>query len=288
MTHDPASARAVWRRLEPIHAVTYFAPAALGALSDAGYRGFWMGYFAGRAAPLGAVGPDVVDALFYNFAPARVARALPDAWSFASPEVALAVRLDGARAALAAAWDASADDHQVAEAADLARRAAQHAPVGGRALFAANRGLDWPTDPVGALWHASTLLREHRGDGHVALLTATGLTGRESNVFQAAAGNVPRALIERARDYDATEWDAVVGALADRGLLTAGGELTDDGRAAHADLERRTDELATSAYAGLSDDDLPRLIELLTPLARSVVGAGYLPPATPMGPTLED
>ena len=69
--------REAWRLLEPIHAVVYFSPEPLGALRAAGYRGYWMGYFAGRAAPLGAVGPDVVHALFYNFSRERVAKALP-------------------------------------------------------------------------------------------------------------------------------------------------------------------------------------------------------------------
>src|SRR5688500_7564154 len=100
MVRGPTVARKLWQRLELVHAVTYFAPEATGALRDAGYRGFWMGYFAGRAAPLGAAGPDVVRALFYNFAPARVARALPDAWGFAPPEAALSARLDGSMAAL--------------------------------------------------------------------------------------------------------------------------------------------------------------------------------------------
>ena len=124
MPHDPATARQVWRRLEPIHAVVYFAPEALGALADAGYKGFWMGYFAGRAAPLGAAGPEVVSALFYNFAPARVARALPDAWAIAAPDVALGARRTGAAAALRRALDDAADGADVAAAAELAARAA--------------------------------------------------------------------------------------------------------------------------------------------------------------------
>ncbi|MFQ6231024.1 helix-turn-helix domain-containing protein, partial [Nocardia sp. NPDC002869] len=66
-TELPAFARQAWRLLEPLHAVTYFSPEPLQALKAAGYRGFWMGYFAGRAAPLGAAGPEVVHALFYNF-----------------------------------------------------------------------------------------------------------------------------------------------------------------------------------------------------------------------------
>src|SRR5688572_13899152 len=146
----PARARRIWQRLEPIHAVTYFSPEPIGALAAAGYRGFWMGYFAGRAAPLGAVGPEVVGALLYNFAPSRVARALPDAWSFAPPEAALRARLDGSVATLRRALGEAGGDADVAVAAELAGRAARTAPPEGRALFAANQARPWPDEPLAA------------------------------------------------------------------------------------------------------------------------------------------
>jgi hypothetical protein len=283
MPRDPSLARDAWRRLEPIHAVVYFAPEAMRAMTDAGYKGFWMGYFAGRAAPLGPVGPDVVGALFYNFAPARVSKALPDAWSIAGPDVALDRRAAGARAAL----DRALGDTDVGEAAELAATAAKTAMPEGRALYAANAALAWPGEPLDVLWHAATLLREHRGDGHVALLTASGLSGRECNVVQSAAGNVSRETIVRARDYDEAEWSAIVERLADRGLMTSGGTLTETGAALRQELEDRTDEVALAGYGGLDDAQLARLIEVLTPIARAVVAAGDIPAATPMGPTLE-
>ncbi|MGD9704997.1 MAG: hypothetical protein AB7Q42_17475 [Acidimicrobiia bacterium] len=287
MERDPSAARDVWRRLEAIHAVIYFAPEAIGAFSDVGYKGFWMGYFAGRAAPLGIVAPEVVTALFYNFAPTRVARALPDAWAIAGPDAALDARRAGANRALRRMVGSASEGPELAEAAGLAATAARSAPVDGRALFAANAALPWPAEPLDVLWHAATLLREHRGDGHVALLTGFGLSGRESNVFQAAAGNVPRSMIQRARDYDDDEWSFVVARLADRGLMTTGGALTAKGAALRAELESRTDAVALSAYDALGDADLDRLTTLLTPIARAVVAAGDLPAATPMGPTLE-
>ena len=287
MARDPKVARSVWRRLEPIHAVTYFALEPISALADAGCRGFWMGYFAGRAAPLGTVGPGVVTALFNNFAPSRVAKALPDAWELAGPEAAIDARLDGSVAALRRALG-DAHTAEVATAADLGRRAASAAPPEGRALFAANAALDWPDEPLAALWHAATLLREHRGDGHVACLTAAGLSGRESNVFQAAAGNTPRPILAAARDYDDAEWQSLVDGLAGRGIMTHEGELTDDGRELKRDLEARTDEIALSAYQSLDDDELARLTAALTPLARAVVAPGDIPNVTPMGLTLDD
>jgi Helix-turn-helix family len=283
MRRDPALARDAWRRLEPIHAVVYFAPEALSALAEPGYKGFWMGYFAARAAPLGPVGPEIVGALFFNFAPSRVARALPEAWSIAGPEAALAARAAGARSALVRILG----DTDVSEAAELAAAAARTAAPEGRALYAANAALAWPTEPLDVLWHAATLLREHRGDGHVAMLTALGVSGRESNVLQSAAGNVPRQMVERARDYDESEWSSVVARLADRGLMTPDGALTEAGAALRRELEERTDEIALAGYAGLDDDRLAGLIEALTPIAGCVVAAGDIPAATPMGPTIQ-
>jgi hypothetical protein len=280
MSRDPALARQIWQRLELIHVVTYFSPEPIGALRDAGYKGFWMGYFAGRAAPLGAVGPELVTALFYNFAPSRVARALPDAWGFAPPEAALSARLEGSVAALRR----SLGGVDVADVASLARRAAESAPPQGRALFAANTTLPWPDDPLATLWHAATLLREHRGDGHVAVLTAAGVAGREANVLHSASGGAPREFMSIGRDYDEEEWAANVAALSKRGWLTADGGLTDKGAVFKAELEDRTDQIALVAYDTLDDNEVDRLIAALTSLARAVIATGDVPPMTPIGP----
>lgn len=284
MLRDPRLARRVWRRLELIHAVTYFAPEAIGALRDVGYKGFWMGYFAGRAAPLGAAGAEVVSATFYNFAEWRVRKAIPDAWSFGRPDAALDARREGSVAALGRAFADGVDRSAIAPIATLARRAAESAPVDGRALFAANAALPWPDDPLAVLWHAATLLREHRGDGHVAALTAAGITGRQANVLHATFVGAPPATMTIGRDYDDAEWDANVSALAERGLMTADGALTDAGRSAKEELEDRTDRIAMSAYETLTDDELDGVIDGLTPLALAIVATGDLPPMTPIGP----
>ncbi len=201
---EPRLARRFFDRFEPVHGVTYFAPEARAALDGLGYRGYWMGYFAARSAPLGMVAPEVVTAIFYNFAPERVAKALPAAWQIAGPEAALQARQESAVAALRR-YGLSADEN-VTVAAELAGKAVRQAPLDGRPLFAANRALPWPDDPLAALWHAATLLREQRGDAHVAVLTAAGVSGRECNVLQAAAGGIPRDYIARTRDYDDEAW----------------------------------------------------------------------------------
>ncbi|KRE28783.1 salK [Mycobacterium sp. Soil538] len=284
--HRPATlARRLFDRIEPVHAVTYFAPEARAALDSLGFRGFWMGYFAARSAPLGPVPADVVTALFYNFAPERVAKALPAAWDVVSPAEALLAREQSAVAALRRA---GVTDAAAAAAADLAARAASVADVSGRALYAANRSLPWPSEPLARLWHAATLLREHRGDGHVAVLAAEGLSGRECNVLHAAAGRVPEEMIKRSRDYDDAQWALHADALRRRGLLGADGALTDEGRTVKQRIEDTTDALALPALDALDDGEVEALFRALTPITRTVIAAGDLPAGTPMGLRRDD
>jgi hypothetical protein len=271
---QPRLARRFFDRFEPVHAPTYFAPECRTALDGLGFRGFWMGYFAARSAPLGAVPAQVVTATFYNFAPERVAKALPAAWDIASPADALRVREQSAVAALRRY---GVTDDEADAAGTLAAKAARGAPLDGRPLFAANAALNWPDDPVARLWHAVTLLREQRGDAHIAVLVSLGVSGRESNVLHAAAGRVPREMIMRSRDYDDQSWARCCEGLAGRGLLDAAG------RALKQRIEDRPDELALSALDALTDDEVETLFAVLTPITRKVVAAGDLPAATPMG-----
>lgn len=283
----PATARDLWRLVEPLHAVTYFSPEPIAAMKAAGYRGYWMGYFAGRSAPLGAAPAELVQATFYNFDTAHVARALPDAWSFASPEAALAARLEGAGAALRRLLADVAPERDVRAATDLALRAASVAPVGARPLFAANLALPVPEDPYGGLWHAMTLLREHRGDGHVVALAAAGVGGRAAHVLHALASGTPATVYETARNLDPDEWAAELTALVDRGWAAKDATLTDAGRQAKDGIEQLTDELAWTAYAGLPGGAVADLARLLQPLATAVVASGEIPAQSPMGLRLD-
>jgi hypothetical protein len=277
---QPSLARRFFDRFEPVHALTYFAPESRTALARLGFRGFWMGYFAARSAPFGVVPAQVVTASFYNFAPERVAKALPAAWDVASPADALRVREESAVAALRRC---GVTDDEAGAAAPLAAKAARSAPLDGRPLFAANAALDWPDEPVASLWHAVTLLREHRGDAHVAVLASLGVSGRESNVLHAAAGRVPKEMIMRSRDYDDEQWGHYCGRLAGRGLLDADGALTEAGADLKQRIEDITDQLALSALDALTDGEVDALFAALTPITRKVVAAGDVPVATPMG-----
>lgn len=277
------SARQLWHVLEPIHAVCYFSPEALGALSDVGYRGFWMGYFAQRSAPLGTVPVEVVEATFYNFTSDRVRRALPAAWEFAPPSAALSARLSGSvRSLRRIAENAPGILGSLEEAADLALTAALSAPVSGLPLYAANRSLPIPDEPLERLWHACTLLREHRGDGHVAALTTAGIGGRESHVLHSLQADMPPETYRVSRDFTPEEWAERLTALEARRIAGPDG-LTPAGTELKRQIESTTDALAEAAYTVLSDEELHRLYDAVRPLAVAVAASGDLPTLTPIG-----
>ncbi|MER7559099.1 hypothetical protein ABTZ46_19305 [Nocardioides sp. NPDC126508] len=283
------NARRLWKLLEPIHAVGYFSPEPIALLKEAGYRGYWMGYFAARSAPLGPVPAEVVHAVFYNFAFSHVSRALPDAWGFAPPEAAHEARRSGSVAALRRQLGALADSEDVARAASLASRAALSAPLEGRPLYAALRSLPVAEDPLTLLWDAATRLREHRGDGHVAALLTAGIGGRESHVFHALATGLSPSVYATSRNIHETEWDSLVSGLRSRGLVASDGHsLTAAGEETKAGIESTTDALAASAYATLDSAEVEELITLLRPLTKAVVASGEIPGQSPMGLNLDD
>jgi len=273
----------MWRVLEPYHAVTYFTDESRQAFTDVGLRGFWMGYFAGRAAPMGPVGPGVVTATFYGFRHSMVARALPDAWTFASGTSVLAARLQGVDRALRRLLGDAVHDWRVAEAAGLARAAAEAGERAGRPIFAGNADLPWPAEPHLVLWQAATMLREHRGDGHVIALTAAGVDGCESHVSLAATGALSREVLQPNRGWTDQEWGAATARLQDRGWLDEDGNVTVAGRDARHEIERHTDELALSPWQALGDVKAERLAEVATPIVRLVVDGDAFPVPNPIG-----
>jgi hypothetical protein len=280
---DPAVVRQAWRAAEVLHGQIYFAPeaheryAALGLDARAGY-------FASRSAAMGPVGPGPVVASFFNFNPALVARALPAAWERTTPAAVLAARSEAAAAALSRALGDLADTAEIREAAVLARRAAESVSAypEGRPLFAAHAALPWPEGPAHlVLWHAQTILREFRGDGHIAALLLAGLTGLEALVLHVASGEVSRRFLQRSRGWSDEQWAEATDRLRSRGLVD-GDEpaLTESGRAQRAWTEAATDRLAAPAYTVLGADGCLRLAELARPLSRAVVASGALKAAT--------
>ena len=279
-------ARRLWATLETLHDVTYFAEGVRPAGMALGLRGYWMTYFAFRAAPLGAVEAGPVVAAFAGFCPAMVAKALPDAWSRTTPSACLRARAEVSTAALR---EAGADPRACERAARLLGPVTAAADPTGRPLFAANAALEPPDDEVGRLWQLVTTLREHRGDGHVSALVAAGVTGLEAHWLQIANGRFPEAVIRQARGWPDGEWAAAAEALRSRGLLTpdAAPALTAAGRAVLAAIETRTDEHAwTGGLSLLGEQGTEEVIDLLRPSVRAVAASGMLPQVNPAGLSL--
>jgi hypothetical protein len=276
--------RRAWTLFEPVHAIVYFAAESQERFQQAGLRGGWMGYFASRSAPLGAVGAEVVSAVFHNFQPAMVRRAIPDAWHYSTPGRVLAARLDAVDAALRRLWGDEVASPAVAEAAELALEAAGHLRGDGRPLYAGHAGLEVPSPPHLALWHACTLLREHRFDGHVAALTVHGIAGDEALVTAVAAGNgVDAATLRRFRGWTDDEWGDAQQRLRARGLLDDQGILTAAGQALVLVVEETTDRLADGPWVALAASRRERLFALLRGLVAGLDGPGGLMYPNPVG-----
>ncbi len=267
------------RSLETLHALCYFSTEVDAALVDVGLKKGRMLYFAGRAAPMGRVGGGPVTATFFVFNPSLVGHFIPEAWDFASPEDVHAARYAGVdRAYRNLLGEETLASAEVAEAAELARTAALTCAPEGRALHAAHADLDWPEAPHLVLFHALTLLREHRGDGHVAALLHAGLSGLEALVTHTATGKgftVPAA--QATRGWSAEQWDGAIADLAERGLMTAEGALSEAGEQLRADVEAATDRLGAAPWQELGDEGATRLRELARPLAKQAVAAGAFP-----------
>jgi hypothetical protein len=271
---DPALIGRAHRAVDPIHSQLYFAPEHDEHLSATGLRPGRMSYFAGRAAPMGAVGAGVVTATFYNFSPSLVAHMIPRAWTLASPEQVLAARLDAARASLTRTLGDAAGSEEVTELAGLLREACDGLTAEGRPLFAGHADLDWPEEPLLSLWHGATLLREHRGDGHVAVLLHAGLTGLEALITHSATGRgFTEPAAKATRGWRDEEWGAARAALADRGLLDDDG-LTSEGEDLRGRIELQTDALAADPWLSLGVEKTTRVIELGKGLSRRIAESG--------------
>jgi hypothetical protein len=264
---------------ESLHSLVYFAPETEQELTSVGLRPGRMCYFAGRAAPMGAVGAGVVTATFYNFSPGLVARSIPAAWELASPDVVVGARLAAAGAALTRLLGPdlirSAD---LAALAALLRDAVSACSAEGRPLYAGHADLSWPDAPHLVMWHAVSLLREYRGDGHTCALACAGLSGIEALVTHTATGKAFTPQFARAsRGWSQDEWDSAVSGLAARGLLDGQGALTPAGQALRAQIEDQTDRLAAPPWQYLGQERTEDVVRIGKAMTRAVLTAGAFP-----------
>lgn len=274
--------RRMWHQLEPVHAALYFAPQAFEEAAKLGYdvESRWPSYFAWRTAPLGAAGPALVTSTYYSFSPAMIAGIVPGIWQTASPEQVLESRLVAMDRTLRDMLGDAVLDAK--EAAELAIEAAESVDVEHRTMTAANLDLPWPDEPHLALWQACTVLREHRGDGHLTALQNAGLDGCEALVSFAAVGAAPVANFA-GRGWSEQEWAQAQERLQARGLVNADGTATEAGRALRDQVERTTDELAARPWRTLGEEKAERLAQLNLPFLGAVFEAGILPMTSTLG-----
>ena len=276
---DPAAVARAHRAVEPLHAHMYFAPEHDERFGALGLRPGRMSYFAGRSAPMGAVGAGVVTATFYNFSPSLVAHMVPRIWTIASPEQVVATRWDVARASLTRLLgEETVASPGIEELAGLLREACAVLSPEGRPLYAGHADLPWPEEPLLQVWHGATLLREHRGDGHIAALLHADLNGLEALITHTATGRgftLPAA--KATRGWSEEEWAAETAALVERGLLDDSG-LTAEGKDLRARVEAETDVLSADPWLLLGQERTDRVIELGKGFSRQLVAAGAFSP----------
>lgn len=280
LTEAATIARKCWRTLEPYHGMIYFVPEAAERYEAIGVTGRSR-YFGSRSAPMGAVAPLVVQATFFNFHPELVQRAMEGLWESTTPEDLLLARHQAVDNALRRFLGDDVDDPAVGEAVELLRPAvdAACARPEGRPLFAGHARLPEPEVPHLALWRAITLLREFRGDGHIAALVDAGLSGVEALILHGATGQVPMDVLQSTRAWPDDEWQAGLDGLRARGLIDGGrGEaetLTAAGTELRDRIEARTDALAAPAWGAIGEDDADRVRTIVRPWSRTISATAF-------------
>jgi hypothetical protein len=267
-------ARRMFELVEPIGMLPYSADEVNDSMFALGFTDYWDTYFAGRAAPLGTSVPaEVVHALFYNFAPGEVARHIPKVWSTTTPEAAIAARQEGAVNALRNTLGDLVDTPEFARVVELLTQAATSAPLEGRPMYAALRALPLPDEPVARLFHSASLLREHRGDGHIAALMSEHIGGLEAHVLLAIDMGMPARKFGRIHHLPAALLADLIEQMLTRGLIEDESTFTPAGRRAKDQIETLTDELAVAPYDALDAAELDELISALEPIAQRLVAA---------------
>ena len=271
-TVNPSIVRDVHTAINLAHRFVYFVPEAAEEYAAIGVTGRG-GYFGSRAAPLGAVPAEVVLATFYNFHPRAVAAGMQGVWQAASPVALQASRFRAASRALARVG-AELTAAQIAEARGLIDPVVAGLDLAGRPLAAANAAVARPDDGLLALWQQVTVLREWRGDVHVALLVANAVGPCECMILQVGTGRFPLGITQATRQWNESEWAAAGAGLAERGWADGTGALTALGVAERERIEDDTDRLCAPVWRPVGDAGAARLAALLAPIHAAMDAAG--------------
>jgi hypothetical protein len=279
------TARRVWDMVEPIAGNAYFAPEVHGALEKLGYGGGTPGpngihypdgvaYFVSRGACLGPNVPgEVIAAAFGVFKRPMVVAAVTQGWTIADQPAVLAAREEGAVASLRRLIGDAPDG--LGWATDVLKRMAEAGPAEGRHLHSGLLSLGYPDDPMGAFWRAADLVREHRGDSHIAAWIAADLDACEVGVITDPWRGQALKTWVRSRGWTEDELDAAIDRLRGRGLLDSDG-ITSAGRALRESIDDATDAMEQRMVDALGDD-ATELFRLLDGWCDAVVGGNGYP-----------
>ena len=271
-------ARALRDTIEPIATICFWAETAYDAYAAQGLD-FLQGYVWGRGCVLGEPEGTVVASAFGVFEPGLIASLYDSGRAACSLADIRAAKEAGAVAALrevlgGSKIESGGDGLDVA--VEALRRGAAAADCTGRPMHAGLVALPWPDDPLGRLWHAATILREHRGDSHLAACVACGLTGLEANLLTELRVGWEPQTYAASRGWSPEAMDAATAVLTTRGLIDDGA-LTAEGTALRDGIEETTDRLLGPVVDAIGDD-LPGLLKMLDGWSQQIVDRGWFPP----------
>jgi hypothetical protein len=279
---DPQAAltRRFAKAAEPLHSCAYYAE-EINRFTEMGYSGWWHAYFAYRSAPMGKATAQQVTDAFYNFAPRMVDKAVPNCWEVMSPSQVRQTQLLLVDRALHRIFGDYKAQRELAYASEVLKTSIPELDTKERPLFAAWAGEPWPDSSLLDLWHATTLLREYRFDGHNRALRQAGLSGLGCHLMMAADGRGTPEIIQKIRGWSHEEWKQEAVELRSRGWITADGQHTPLGRSVRRGVELATDQNAQAIVVNLGDERSGKVLEVLEQVAAFLIETDVVPGTWP-------
>jgi len=257
---------------EPIGANVYFAPEAHQRYTALGMNGA-SGYFCSRGASLGQPPGMVVASAFGVFSPAVVVPAVDAGWAAATRDDVLRARHDGATASLRRLLG-EPDAAAIARAVELLQRGLAAAEHAGHPLFSGLKSLPWPDTPFGQLWRCCDMVREHRGDSHIAVWTRAGVAPVEIQLMSELLLRIPLKTYSLTRGWTVEQMDAAIAGMRDKGWVEPDSDaFTPEGRRFRDQIESDTDAMEHDIIHAIGDG-FDELIGILQPWAAAIVSAG--------------